>query len=107
MFVKGNATVNFQKVLITEDAHLIISNDSDIYDLYYSYDGSKIEGILYGKETIELRDLNKNEIYIKSDVANVPYRIYSFGNRDIIYKIDKPNIDVPEIKNYFEKKELF
>jgi len=105
MFVSGIATTNFTKY-ITDKAHVIISNDSSSSNLIYSFNGNNIDGIIYPYETIELLDLNENEIYIKSN-STCNFRLWTFGNRELIYKLEAKSIDVPEIKNYFEKKELF
>ena len=106
MFINGVATTNFTKY-ITDKAHLIISNDSLSDNLIFSFNGNNIDGILYPNEIIELLDLNENEIYIKSSASTVNFRLWSYGNRELIYKIEAKSIDVPEIKNYFEKKELY
>jgi len=85
-FVTRNSTDDFVKWR-TNEAHVTICNDSTTDSLIFSFDGILTDGVLFKGEIFDGKDLNKEEIYIKSFTSgnSVPYRIFSNGDTKIIY----------------------
>jgi hypothetical protein len=100
VYYSGATTDAYRKFSGSQTTHLIIFNDSTTNKLDISIDGQNKIGQINESEGIDFRDVNLDDIYIKSTSAgnSCNFRLWFFGSRKQLYQefveIEKAEIPV-------------
>lgn len=101
VFQNFASTDSYKKFNTLGLAHIQFANDSLVNDITFSYDGINDHGIVRKNETIELRDVNMDVVYIKSTIPGLSagIRLFVFGDRKMLYGFN----DNTNQQNYLPK----
>jgi hypothetical protein len=101
-----NSTDNFVRYSLN-GLHIVIANDDAAADeIDFSFKGSNVEGNLKAGESLQMQNLNANEIWIKSTTAGspCPFRIFSFGETEIESITTSNDANTPTVWNVIRGK---
>lgn len=111
-FLYKTSNDEYQKFEVGAYAHIIIFNDSPVNYLEFSLNGDSQNGVILPKEGIEFRDVNLNTVYVKNlnAGADVPFRIWAYGKREILYsknQIQSTEYSPKTLDNFSSIKRVF
>ena len=89
VYYSGTTTDSYRKYSGSQSTHFVIFNDSTTNKLDISIDGQTKIGQINESEGIDFRDVNLDDIYVKSTSAgnSCTFRIWFIGSRKQLYNV--------------------